>query len=137
MARKVYYWDMDGVLANFHKEPYSYMNACSREWIANLDPFMNNVQVVRNMLTAGKSVYILTMAASEQAKQGKLDWLAKYIPELPTKRFICIVGHGKKVEHMVTKTGMLIDDNKTNVRQWAKAGKPVYFVETKGETVML
>lgn len=137
MARKVYYFDMDGVLANFHKEPYSYMNAINREWIANLDPFMGNVQVVRDLLTAGKSVYILTKAASESAKQGKLDWLAKYIPELPAKRFICIVGSGKKVDYMVTKTGMLIDDDMKNLRPWAKAGKATYFVETKGAQIVL
>ena len=58
MGRKVYYFDMDGVLANFHKEPYSYANAISREWIANLDPFMGAIGVVKRLIAEGKSVYI-------------------------------------------------------------------------------
>ena len=65
MARTVYYFDMDGVIANFHKEPYKYANAISRKWIANLEPFMDNVNLIRNLISSGKSVYILSKAASE------------------------------------------------------------------------
>ncbi len=137
MARKVYYFDMDGVLCNFHKEAYSYANAINQKWIANLDPFMENVEVVRNLLKAGKSVYIISKAASESAKQGKIEWLAKYIPELPERRIIVIVGSGKKPDYMKTKTGILVDDDIKNIRQWAKTGRPVYHVEIKGQTVIL
>ena len=59
MARTVYYFDIDGVLANFHKEPYKFANAINREWIANLDPFVENVELVRELIRNGKSVYIL------------------------------------------------------------------------------
>lgn len=140
MARKVYYFDMDGVIANFHKEPYSYANACNREWIANLEPFMGNINVIRNLIANGKSVYILTAAASEDARLGKIDFLAKYIPELNiNKRFICLVGGnaGRKVDYMVTKTGMLIDDSMRNIRPWAKAGHEYIHVAVRGETVSL
>ena len=98
MARRVYYFDMDGVLCDFHKEPYKYANAINREWIANLDPFMANVNLVKSLIANGKSVYILSKAASENAKLGKLDWLAKHIPELIPKRVIVIVGNGKKTD---------------------------------------
>lgn len=138
MARKVYYFDMDGVIANFHKEPYSYQNAISREWIANLDPFMDNINLIRSLIAAGKSVYILTKAASEGAKLGKVDFLNKYIPELDTtKRFICIVGNGKKVDYKRTKTGTLVDDDMRNIKQWAKAGLDYIYVANKGDTVVL
>ena len=129
---------MDGVIANFHKEPYKFVNAINREWIANLDPFMGNVEVIRNLIASGKSVYILTKAASEDARLGKMDWLTKYIPELNlSKRFICIVGNGKKVDYMKTKTGILVDDDMKNIRPWVKAGKQSIFVETKGATVVI
>lgn len=137
MARTVYYFDMDGVLSNFHKEPFKYENAISREWIANLDPFMENVALVRNLIKNGKSVYILSKAASEDAKLGKIDWLAKYIPELSKKRIIVIVGNGKKVDYMKTKTGVLVDDDIKNTRPWAKAGHKVITLEYKGQKVAL
>lgn len=92
----VYYFDMDGVLCNFHKEPYKYENAISTEWIANLDPFPHNVAIARNLITQGATVYILTMAASESAREGKIKWLAHYIPEIDSQHFICIIKQGKK-----------------------------------------
>lgn len=137
MAITTYYWDMDGVLCNFHKEPYSYANAINRNWIANLDPFMDNVNTLRTMLRQGKSVYILTKSASKEARQGKIDWLAKYVPELPKHRFICIVGYGKKVDYMRTKQGILIDDDIKNIKQWSKQGHGFIHVETKGQKVQL
>ena len=137
MARTVYYFDMDGVISNFHKEPYKYVNAINREWIANLEPFMDNVQLIRNLIKQGKSVYILSKAASENAKQGKIDWLNKYIPELKLNRIIVIVGSGKKCDYMKTKTGVLIDDDKTNINQWVKAGHKGILLKEKGEKVTL
>lgn len=137
MARQVYYFDMDGVISNFHKEPYKYVNAINREWIANLEPFMHNVNLIRNLIKQGKSVYILSKAASENAKQGKIDWLNKYIPELKLNRIIVIVGSGKKCDYMKTKTGVLIDDDKTNINQWVKAGHKGILLKEKGEKVTL
>ena len=137
MGRKVYYFDMDGVLANFHKEPYSYANAISREWIANLDPFMDAIGVVKRLIAEGKSVYINSLAASEEAKQGKIEWLAKYLPEIKSNHIIIIVGNGKKAEHMRTKTGILVDDKASNCRQWTKiSGQPAIWVEQKGVVII-
>lgn len=137
MGRKVYYFDMDGVLANFHKEPYSYTNAISREWIANLDPFMDAIGVVKKLIAEGKSVYINSLAASEEAKQGKIEWLTKYLPEIKSNHIIIIVGNGKKAEYMRTKTGILVDDKASNCRQWTKiSGQPAIWVEQKGVVII-
>ena len=137
MARQIYYFDMDGVISNFHKEPYKYSNAINRHWIANLDPFMNNINIIRRLIADGKSVYILSKAASEQAKLGKIDWLHKYIPELKQNRIIIIVGNGKKCDYMKTKTGILIDDDKTNINQWIKAGHKGILLQDKGQIIEL
>ena len=95
----VYYFDMDGVIANFHKEAFSFKNASSRKWIADLEPFMDNINLIRNLIVNDKIVYILTKAINENAKLGKIDFLNKWIPELDIKsRFICIVGNGRKIE---------------------------------------
>ena len=133
---KTYYFDMDGVIANFHKEPYKYTNAINREWIANLDPFMDNVNLIRNLIAKGENVYILSKAAHENAKLGKIDWLAKYIPELTIDKIIIIVGSGKKCDY-IREAGILVDDDKTNINQWIKAGYEGILLKTKGEKVIL
>lgn len=134
---KTYYFDMDGVLANFHKEPYKYTNAINRRWIANLEPFMGNVNIVRQLIAEGNEVFILSKAASETAKQGKLDWLARYIPEMQASNVIIIVGNGKKVDYIRTATGVLVDDDMKNIRPWVKAGFEYIHVEVKGMTITL
>ena len=137
MARQVYYFDMDGVIANFHKEPYNFKNAASREWIANLEPFMHNIDILKGLLANNKSVYIITKAATKEARDGKIDWLNKHIPEFNIKRFICIIGYGKKPDYMRTKTGLLIDDDIKNCKQWEKAGNKYIHLEAKGQLIDL
>lgn len=132
----VYYFDMDGVLCNFHKEPYKYSNAINKDWIANLEPFIDNIVTVKRLIAAGATVYILTKAASEEAKQGKVDWLKKYLPQITLTQFICIVGNGKKVDYMREK-GILIDDDKRNTIPWEKAGCKAVLLASKGERVEL
>lgn len=131
-----YYVDMDGVIANFHKEPYKYTNAINREWIASLDPFTYNVEIIRNLILAKHTVYILSKAAHENAKLGKIDWLNKYLPEIPAENIIVIVGNGKKVDYM-REEGTLIDDDVKNTRPWVKAGHPAILLETKGELIKI
>lgn len=93
-----YYFDMDGVIANFHKEPYKYTNAINREWIANLEPFMENVNLI--------------------------------------DKIIIIVGSGKKCDY-IREAGILVDDDKTNINQWIKAGYQGILLKAKGEKVIL
>ena len=136
--KTAFYFDMDGVIANFHKD-FDYrkraQQALNRTWIANLDPFMDNINVMKDLIERQEKVYILTKAANEAAKLGKIDFLKKYIPEFDLNCFICIVGSGKKIDY-IKEDGILIDDDKKNLRQWEKAGQPVYFVEVKGQKVV-
>lgn len=129
-----YYFDMDGVLANFHKAYATNKGtALQRKAMANLEPFEENVNLVRNMVKAGLKVYILTKAANEAGKLGKIDWLAKYIPEITADQFICIF-KGKKID-FIREDGILIDDDKKNLTPWAKAGQEIYFVTEKGAKI--
>ena len=129
-----YYFDMDGVLSDFHSTYTERAQAFSRDYLANLAPFVENVKTVRNLIAHGEQVYILTKAANEAAKAGKIDWLAKYIPEITAEQFICIVGYGRKVDH-IREAGILVDDDIKNIRQWVKGGFEGYLVETKGAAV--
>lgn len=134
-----YYFDMDGVIANFHKDfdpKKRFQQALNREWIANLEPFMNNVNLLKNLLLNNR-VYILTRAANEAAKEGKKDWLRKYIPELNLEKyFLCITDNTKKVD-LMREEGILIDDDIKQTRPWKKAGHKAITLIEKGENINL
>ena len=51
-----YYWDMDGVLADFHKN-YNGNRALafSRDYLANLDPFTANVNTLNALIASGET----------------------------------------------------------------------------------
>lgn len=132
-----YYFDMDGVLANFHKAyATNKAVAMNRKAMAELEPFTDNVNTVRNLIAQGVKVYILTKAANEAGKQGKVEWLAKFIPEITAEMFICIVGNGKKVDY-IREPGILVDDDPKNTRPWVKAGYKAITLTAKGEAVVL
>lgn len=132
-----YYFDMDGVLANFHKAyAVNKMVALNGKAMAELEPFVENVNLVKSLIKAGERVYILTKAANEGAKNGKIEWLAKYIPEVKADKFICIVGHGKKVDY-IKEDGILVDDDIKNTKPWEKAGYKAILLAEKGEKISL
>lgn len=129
-----YYWDMDGVLANFHKA-YATDKAVAlkRNAMANLEPFAENVETLRSLIAAGHTCYILTKAANADGAQGKIEWLAKYVPEMTADRII-IITKGRKVDN-IREDGILVDDDSANTRQWEKAGHKAILLTEKGEAV--
>ncbi len=129
-----YYWDMDGVLANFHKA-YATDKAVAlkREAMANLEPFAENVATLRALIATGNTCYILTKAANADGAQGKVEWLAKYVPEMDEAHII-IITKGRKVDN-IREAGVLVDDDMANVRQWRKGGYEAIYLEAKGEAV--
>ena len=131
-----YYWDMDGVLANFHKA-YATDKAVAlkRNAMANLEPFAENVETLRSLIAAGHTCYILTKAANEAGAQGKVEWLAKYVPEM-TADHIIIMTKGRKVDN-IREDGILVDDDSANTRQWEKAGHKAILLTEKGEAVRI
>lgn len=131
-----YYFDMDGVIANFHKEPYKYSNAINKNWIANLEPFQHNIDLIKRLINEGHKVYILSKAASNDAKQGKYEWLNRYLSQIHKDNIIIIVGNGKKCDY-IREEGILVDDDIKNCRQWEKAEHKYYLVENKGDMVRL
>ena len=138
--KKTYYFDVDGVLADFHN-PYRELNnrfaSCTYEFIRNLKPFTNNINLVKNLVADGNRVYISTMVANENTKKARLEWLAENLPEIPQYRIITIVGHGNKAKNRKTKVGILVDDKKENCRQWEKEGLQAVWVEEKGGNINL
>ena len=133
---KAYYFDMDGVLANFHKA-YATDRAIAlkREAMANLEVFAENVALLNQLIAQGMTCYILTKAANEDGAQGKIDWLKKYVPMMDAEHTI-IITKGRKVD-FIREEGILIDDDEANIRQWIKGGHEALHLTIKGEAIAL
>ena len=129
-----YYWDMDGVLADFHTAyAMDKGTALKREAMANLAPFTANVETLRALIATGNTCYILTKAANADGAQGKVEWLAKYVPEMDAEHTI-IITKGRKVDN-IREAGILVDDDMANIRQWNEGGYEAIYLATKGEAV--
>lgn len=134
-----YYFDVDGVLANFHEvyDPTNRPASLTYEFIRNLRPFVENIALVKELIATGNEVYISTMVANIETERARIDWLGEYLPEISFGHIITIVGHGNKAQFMRTEDGILVDDKKANCRQWEKAGHTAYWLEEKGGKIEL
>lgn len=131
-----YYFDMDGVLANFHKAyAANKATALSRKAMAELEPFQHNVDLLNELITKGVTCYILTRAANDEGALGKIDWLRKYVPAMDAEHVI-IINTRRKVDYIREK-GVLIDDDIANCRQWNKAGYTSIYLAAKGQNIIL
>lgn len=130
--RNIYYFDMDGVLANFHEHKDGWKVSGNYDFIRNLRPFEDSVNLVNSLIASGIEVYISSLCRNEIARQAKIDWLSEYIPSLDLDHIIILTGNAKKNEYMRTSEGILVDDKKANVSAWRKAGFKAVWVEEKG-----
>lgn len=134
-----YYFDVDGVLANFHEvyNPANRAESLTYNFIRNLKPFIENITLVKTLIATGNEIYISTLVTNETTKKARIDWLAEMLPEIEESHIITIIGHGNKSQFMKTKDGILVDDKKANCKQWEKAGHKAIWVEVKGGKIEL
>lgn len=132
-----YYFDVDGVLADFHSvyDNKNRAKSLTYGFIRELKPFMENIKVIRQLLAEGNDVYISSMVANEATKQARMDWLAEFLPEVDEDHIILLM-KGRKVDHMKTADGVLVDDKEANCKQWMKAGHKAVFLQVKGAKVV-
>lgn len=63
-----YYFDVDGVLADFHSayDPAHRAQCTTYSFIRNLKAFNRNVTTVKSLIADGHEIYISTMVANEE-----------------------------------------------------------------------
>lgn len=132
------YFDVDGVLADFHS---NYIHAererfITYDYIRNLKPFAENVHAVKNLLTSGADVYIATRVANEDCARARREWLAEYLPEIEADHIIVAVDVSLKPEMLPTATGYFVNDLEKECKKFAKAGFTPIWIEEKGAPVL-
>lgn len=125
------YCDMDGVLANFEKEPNA-VNRFNKEkgFFAKLEPISENVQALKNLIAKGYQVKILTASPTLQADNDKRKWLTSYLPEMKSENIIICRNTETKADFVKNIfNSLLIDDFSKNLIEWKqKGGQALKFV---------
>ena len=122
MTKRIYYCDMDGVLANFGAEPNAVERfAVEKGFFANLQPIVENIQALEE-LSQNNTVYILSASPNKQADKDKREWIRNHLPFVKARNVILCRNGENKADHMRTKKGILFDDYGKNCREWQANG---------------
>lgn len=120
-----YFIDIDGTLAVYPIE-------IDKWWeiegiFKTLEPQDKAIKAVKRLISQGQEVYILSAYNGNFpfAKEEKIFWLDKYLPEVDADhRIFTLVGQ-KKTDYVpggVQETDVLLDDYNGNLEAWAEAG---------------
>jgi 5'(3')-deoxyribonucleotidase len=122
---KKYYFDMDGVLANFDAEPNAVERYAVEEgFFKRLKPINEHLDKLKSLLEQGESVSIITASPNDRADRDKKEWLNNHIKDI-SKLNIHIVRVGANKSSVVkdiSKEHILFDDYGKNCLQWEQAG---------------
>lgn len=127
MRKKRLFVDMDGTLAEWQRAP-SLETLYERGYFSNLRPQEAVVEAVRQLARLTDiEVYILSAVLSDSAfaRQEKMDWLSRELPEIPAAHRLFPPCGRNKAEFLpggCRETDFLLDDYTKNLREWGGVG---------------
>lgn len=122
------YIDMDGVLANFDKEPNAVKRfKIEKGFFKKLQPIKSNVAFVNELIEKGFNVCVLSASPNEDADSDKVAWLKRYLPLL---EHYTIIRNGENKADFVSSEGInvLFDDWGKNCNDFIARGYRAYKV---------
>ena len=125
---KKIFLDLDGTLAKFNVR-----NALKRfdnevGFFANLGAY-KGIDIVDKLARLG-NIYIISASPNEQADKDKMQWIEKYLPNVPQENItLCRLGENKakiienKYNFKIDKNCYLLDDYTKNLTDWEQVGR--------------
>ena len=119
--------DMDGTLARFNVP--NALNRFENEigFFTNLKAY-KGIDIINEMCEYG-NVYIMSASPHNRADADKIEWVRKYLPNMPIENIIiCRIGENKAeiVEQtlniIIDNSCYLLDDYTKNLQEWESMG---------------
>ena len=118
--------DMDGTLARFNVRNALNRFENERGFFANLLAY-KGIEKINEMAKNG-NVYIISASPNKQADNDKMEWIEKYLNNVPIEnRLICRCGDNKALflknkGITIDNTCYLLDDYTKNLTEWEEVG---------------
>lgn len=124
---KKIFLDLDGTLARFNVRNALERFATEKGFFAKLKAY-KNIEEINEMAKNG-NVYIISASPNTQADNDKMEWIQKYLFNIPMSNIvICRVGENKakiiekQLNITIDETTVLLDDYTKNLTEWESAG---------------
>lgn len=135
MNNKGFYFNLCGVLMEYHTANTKYYNIIRKDWNVERKPFSYNVAFVNKLIAEGKAVYIVSRAPSKEAVEGRKEWVKKYLPDIPDENILISTDNKISLAYITTTQAVLFDDDEKTCKQWKHAGYEVVQLMTKGQCI--
>ena len=124
---KKIFLDLDGTLAKFNVKNALQRFDKEKGFFARLGAY-KGIEKINEMAKSG-NVYIISASPNLQADNDKINWINKYLPNLPDENIcLCRIGTNKarEIESVlnikIDNKCILLDDYTKNLQEWEQAG---------------